>query len=232
MYAFSRDGAIPGSKFLHNVEHRWRSHIRTGSSFHRDLTLPNRKRRGLLFAFVLVRFACTLSSILGFRSLGSSVALSTYTVRSSPLSTLYFLRYATGLPNYPSPFHELSHHTNSHRPLRHLRGSMLTMTILRLRAQSCQFSNAQSRLITRPSPSGLSLVLIYILGFWAISARRWFAESIRQVAGGEVQLVPLRTRSWSNSVMASTRCYQRACGRISAVLIPLVEIGRQMKILF
>jgi amino acid transporter len=33
MFAFSRDGAIPGSKFLHKVDYRWRSPIRTGSSF-------------------------------------------------------------------------------------------------------------------------------------------------------------------------------------------------------
>ena len=34
MYAFSRDGAIPGSKFLNKVDRRWRSPIRAGSSFH------------------------------------------------------------------------------------------------------------------------------------------------------------------------------------------------------
>jgi hypothetical protein len=43
MYAFSRDGAIPGSK-LHKVDNLSRSQIRTGSSFHRDFTLTNRKR--------------------------------------------------------------------------------------------------------------------------------------------------------------------------------------------
>jgi amino acid transporter len=30
MYAFSRDGAIPGSSFFHKVDRRWRSPIRTG----------------------------------------------------------------------------------------------------------------------------------------------------------------------------------------------------------
>ena len=30
MYAFSRDGAIPGSRFFHKVDRRWRSPIRTG----------------------------------------------------------------------------------------------------------------------------------------------------------------------------------------------------------
>lgn len=32
MYAFSRDGAIPGSRFFHKVDRRWRSPIRTGPS--------------------------------------------------------------------------------------------------------------------------------------------------------------------------------------------------------
>ena len=32
MYAFSRDGAIPGSSFFHKVDRRWRSPIRTGAS--------------------------------------------------------------------------------------------------------------------------------------------------------------------------------------------------------
>ena len=31
MYAFSRDGAIPGSRFFHKVDRRWRSPIRTGA---------------------------------------------------------------------------------------------------------------------------------------------------------------------------------------------------------
>jgi amino acid transporter len=31
MYAFSRDGAIPGSRFFHKVDRRWRSPIRTGT---------------------------------------------------------------------------------------------------------------------------------------------------------------------------------------------------------
>ena len=43
MYAFCRDGAIPGSKFLHKVDHRWRSPIRAGSSF-RDF-LPGYQKR-------------------------------------------------------------------------------------------------------------------------------------------------------------------------------------------
>jgi hypothetical protein len=78
-------------------------------------------------------------------SLGSSVVFSAYTVRSSPLSALYFLRYEIRLPKPPSPFHESSHYRNTHHLLRHLRGSIRAMTLLPPRAQPCQFSNAQLR---------------------------------------------------------------------------------------
>ena len=38
MYAFGRDGAIPGSRFFHKVDRRWRSPIRTGPPPSRLLT--------------------------------------------------------------------------------------------------------------------------------------------------------------------------------------------------
>jgi hypothetical protein len=73
---FSHDGVIPGSKVLQKVDHQLRSLIRTGSSFHHDSALPNRKRRGLFVAFMLVWFSCTMSFILGLPSLGSLIAFS------------------------------------------------------------------------------------------------------------------------------------------------------------
>ena len=55
MYAFARDGGIPGHKFFHKVDMKRKSPIRT------------------------VWLACTLSFILGLPSLGSSVAFSAAT---------------------------------------------------------------------------------------------------------------------------------------------------------
>jgi amino acid transporter len=55
MYAFARDGGIPGHKFFHKVDPKTKSPIRT------------------------VWLACTLSFILGLPSLGSSVAFSAAT---------------------------------------------------------------------------------------------------------------------------------------------------------
>ena len=36
MYAFARDGAIPGHKFFHKVDEKTRSPIRTGRSLHME----------------------------------------------------------------------------------------------------------------------------------------------------------------------------------------------------
>jgi len=55
MYAFARDGGIPGHKFFHKVDPKTKSPIRT------------------------VWLACTLSFILGLPSLGSSVAFAAAT---------------------------------------------------------------------------------------------------------------------------------------------------------
>jgi hypothetical protein len=114
-----------------------------------------------------------------YRSLGSSVAFPAHTVRSSPLSALDFLRYAIRLPKSPSPFHEISHNINSHQPPRHLRGSNCRGTIClpELNPVNSQTPNY--------APVAVGLVLTYTLGFWAISARRWFAESIKRIAGEE-----------------------------------------------
>ena len=79
MYAFSRDGAIPGSKFLHKVDKRWRSPIRTGSLrpfLFASYDGPNRETDDPRLS---VWLACALSFILGLPSLGSSVAFSAAT---------------------------------------------------------------------------------------------------------------------------------------------------------
>ena len=75
MYAFSRDDSIPGSEFLHKVDHRWRSPIRP------SIVRIGSVNKDFLFAFVTVRTSLagmysTLSFILGLPSISSSVAFS------------------------------------------------------------------------------------------------------------------------------------------------------------
>ncbi|KAH9995321.1 APC amino acid permease [Russula vinacea] len=165
MYAFSRDGAIPGSKFLHKVDHRWHSPIRT------------------------VWLACTLSFILGLPSLGSSVAFSAatsiatiglYTSYGLPIAlrVIYADRFVRG------PFH-----------LGRLSYPIATAAVLWIAFICIVFClpelnpvNAQT---LNYAPVAVGIVLAYALGFWVVSARRWFAGPIKQIAeeGKGVDLV-------------------------------------------
>ena len=85
MYAFSRDGAIPGSKFLHKVDHLWRSPIRAGSSFHiltpesEIAEAPDNSRLPSSYYCAVVWLVCALSFILGLPSFSISVAFSAAT---------------------------------------------------------------------------------------------------------------------------------------------------------
>jgi hypothetical protein len=86
MYAFSRDGAIPGSKFLCKVDRRWRSPNRCG-----PFLLPKEKNDITsaddyffflpVFGFVLssVWLLCALSFIFALPHLGSTVAFNAVT---------------------------------------------------------------------------------------------------------------------------------------------------------
>ena len=72
MYAFARDGGIPGHKFFHKVDPKTQSPVRTGA-LHACWILP------LCSRHYLVWLACTLSFILALPSLGSSVAFAAAT---------------------------------------------------------------------------------------------------------------------------------------------------------
>jgi amino acid transporter len=160
MYAFSRDGAIPGSKFLHKVDRRWRSPIRT------------------------VWLACTLSFILGLPSLGSSVAFSAATSIATTglyisygipiaLRVIYAGRFVRG------PFH-----------LGRFSYPIAIAAVLWIAFISIVFClpelNPVNSQTLNYAPVAVGIVLTYALGFWAISARRWFAGPIKQIAGEEM----------------------------------------------
>jgi len=132
------------------------SSSRAPSFFIKSMAFPDSCRRRSLPSYLLVCLSCMLAFILGLSSLGSSVSFSAYTIRSSPPSALYFLQYAIWIPNSLPLFHKLSYYRNSHHPLRHLRGSILTRTILPPSAQPCQFSILK-RQTTCLSLSNLSL---------------------------------------------------------------------------
>lgn len=72
MYAFARDGGLPGHKFFHKVDKKRQSPTRTGE----DFSCPS---TSIYVSSLLVWLACTLSFILGLPSLGSAVAFSAAT---------------------------------------------------------------------------------------------------------------------------------------------------------
>lgn len=155
MYAFSRDGAIPGSKFLHKVDRRWRSPIRT------------------------VWLACTLSFILGLPSLGSSVAFSAATSIATiglyisygipiALRVIYADRFIRG------PFHlgRFSYPISI--------AAVLWIAFISIVFCLPELNPVNSQTLNY-APVAVGIVLTYALGFWAISARRWFAGPIKQI---------------------------------------------------
>lgn len=151
--------------------------------------------------------ACTLSFILGLPSLGSSVAFSaatsiatiglytsygTQTSKSTPsnqqsrVSPPYSPPLTAGLPIalrviyadrfVRGPFH-----------LGRLSYPIATAAVLWIAFICIVFClpelnpvNAQT---LNYAPVAVGIVLAYALGFWVVSARRWFAGPIKQIAG-------------------------------------------------
>ncbi|KAH9984369.1 APC amino acid permease [Russula vinacea] len=159
LYAFSRDGAIPGSKFLNKVDHRWRSPIRA------------------------VWLVCALSFILGLPSFGSSVAFSAatsiatiglYTSYGLPIAlrVIYADRFVRG------PFH-----------LGKLSYPISIAAVLWIAFISVAFClpelNPVSTKTLNYAPVAVGIVLTYALGFWTLSAHKWFTGPITQIAEKE-----------------------------------------------
>ncbi|KAI0262674.1 APC amino acid permease [Russula aff. rugulosa BPL654] len=155
IYAFSRDGAIPGSKFLHKVDHRWRSPIRA------------------------VWLVCALSFILGLPSFGSSVAFSAATSIATiglyisygipiALRVIYADRFVRG------PFH-----------LSKFSYPISIAAVLWIAFISVAFClpelNPVSTKTLNYAPVAVGIVLTYALGFWTLSARTWFTGPVKQI---------------------------------------------------
>ncbi|KAI9452252.1 APC amino acid permease [Russula earlei] len=155
MYAFSRDGAIPGSKFFHKVDRRWHAPIRT------------------------VWLGCTLSFCLGLPSLGSSVAFNAATSITTiglyisygvpiALRVFYADRFVRG------PFH-----------LGKFSYPVAIVAVLWIGFISIVFCLPQVNPVNSKTfnyaPVAVGIVLAYSLGFWVISARKWFSGPVKQI---------------------------------------------------
>ncbi|KAI0700801.1 amino acid/polyamine transporter I [Cerioporus squamosus] len=150
MYAFARDGGIPGHKLFHKVDPKTQSPVRT------------------------VWLACTLSFILGLPSLGSSVAFSAATSIATiglyisygipiALRVVYRRRFKRG------PFH-------------------LGPFSYPVAITACVWILFISIAFILPQANPLGIVIVYSIGFWLISARKWFTGPIKQIQVEELSI--------------------------------------------
>ncbi|KAF9481473.1 APC amino acid permease [Pholiota conissans] len=155
MYAFSRDGGIPGHKFFAKVSPQWKSPIRT------------------------VWLACTLSFILGLPSLGSSVA---FAAATSIATIGLYISY--GIPIAL----RVVYRDQFVRGPFHLGAASLPVAIIAV-LWICFISivfilpqvNPVDSLTFNYSIVAVGIVIIYSVGFWVISARKWFIGPVKQI---------------------------------------------------
>jgi len=157
MYAFARDGGIPGSSFFHKVDNKRKSPVRT------------------------VWLACTLSFILGLPSLGSNVAFSAATsIATIGLYISYGIPIALRVINRDKfvrgPFH-----------LGSFSYLVAFLAVLWIGFISIVFVLPQANPVTKQTLNyavvAVGIVVTYSVGFWVLSARRWFKGPIKQIDG-------------------------------------------------
>lgn len=176
MYAFARDGGIPGHKFFHKVDPKTKSPVRT------------------------VWLACTLSFILGLPSLGSSVAFAAATryeiaplnfhrrlmipgnlsIATIGLYVSYGIPIALRLWNRKDfvrgPFH-----------LGKFSYPIATIAVLWICLISIVFVLPQANPVDSQTLNyaivAVGIVVLYSVTFWLVSARKWFRGPIKQIQG-------------------------------------------------
>ncbi|ESK88626.1 amino acid permease, partial [Moniliophthora roreri MCA 2997] len=160
MYAFARDGGIPGSQFFAYVNTKWKSPIRT------------------------VWLACTLSFILGLPSLGSTVAFSAATsIATIGLYTSYGIPIALRIVYHQKfvkgPFH-----------LHKFSFPVAITAVLWIAFISIVFILPQVNPVDSQTLNysivAVGIVIIYSVGFWLLSARKWFTGPVKQIAAEEM----------------------------------------------
>ncbi|KAJ3874262.1 APC amino acid permease [Lentinula edodes] len=160
MYAFARDGGLPGSKFFAYVNTSWRSPIRT------------------------VWLACTLSFILGLPSLGSAVAFSAAT----SIATIgLYISYAVPIAL------RVIYHADFVRGPFHLgifSFPVAITAVIWIAFISIVFILPQENPVDSQTLNyaivAVGIVITYSFGYWLISARKWFAGPVKQIAAEEM----------------------------------------------
>ncbi|KAL7278252.1 hypothetical protein ACG7TL_008228 [Trametes sanguinea] len=159
MYAFARDGGIPGHQFFHKVSRDTKSPIRT------------------------VWLACTLSFILALPSLGSSVAFSAVTSIATiglyisyaipiALRVVYRKRFERG------PFH-LGAFSYPVAIISCVWIAFISIAFILPQANPVDSQTLNYTIVA------VGIVLAYCMGFWVLSARKWFKGPIKQITEDE-----------------------------------------------
>ncbi|KZP23990.1 amino acid transporter [Athelia psychrophila] len=159
MYAFARDGAIP--HFFHNVDEKRQSPIRT------------------------VWLACFLSFLLGLPSLGSAVAFSAATSIATiglyisygipiALRVIYRKDFVRG------PFHlgKLSY------PIAFMSVAWIGFIAIAFMLPTINPVNSQT---LNYAVVAVGIVIFYSVGFWLISARKWFTGPVNQLHAEQME---------------------------------------------
>ncbi|KAH7906726.1 amino acid/polyamine transporter I [Hygrophoropsis aurantiaca] len=162
MFAFARDGGIPGHSFFKVVDTKRASPVRT------------------------VWLACTLSFLLALPSLGSAVAFSAATSIATiglyisyaipiALRVVYRKRFVRG------PFH-----------LGVFSMPIAIAAVLWIGCIAIVFLLPQANPVDSQTLNyavvAVGIVIVYSVGFWLISARTWFTGPVRQISGEETNV--------------------------------------------
>ncbi|KAJ6541982.1 APC amino acid permease [Mycena vulgaris] len=160
MFAFARDGGIPGHKFFNYVNTKWKSPIRT------------------------VWLACFLSFCLGLPSLGSTVAFSAATsIATIGLYISYGIPIALRVI-YRDQFVRGPFHLGAFSyPIAITSVLWIMFISIAFILPSVNPVNSQT---LNYSIVAVGIVIFYSVGFWLISARKWFAGPVKQIAAEEM----------------------------------------------
>ncbi|KDQ50336.1 hypothetical protein JAAARDRAFT_142165 [Jaapia argillacea MUCL 33604] len=158
MYAFSRDGALP--KFFHKVDPVRKSPIRT------------------------VWLACTLSFILGLPSLGSSVA---FAAATSIATIGLYISYAIPIALrviYRDKFIRGPFHLGKFSyPIAVIAVTWIAFIAIAFILPQINPVNSQT---FNYAVVAVGIVVTYSMGFWLLSARKWFTGPVKQIAAEEM----------------------------------------------
>jgi hypothetical protein len=194
MYAFARDGGIPGHKFFNKVDPKRKVPVRTGMySSHNAATEITSQRN---FA---VWLACFLSFCLGLPSLGSTVA---FAAATSIATIGLYISYGMSRALNNSLHSKVSSRTAIPIALRvvyakkfvrgpfHLGRFSYPVAVVAVVwvafiviAFILPTENPVNSQTLNYSIVAVGIILTYSMGFWAISARKWFTGPIKYIEG-------------------------------------------------